>query len=127
MGAVSTLVLGELQRIDGVQSLIVIGRLSEELSDGFPGTVRQFLDDSALMNMLSATEGSDAVVFASERERNTVESRALGHAVAAVARRIAIVITYRDQAEVIVPLVELKRGMLSAESDARYVVYGARS
>lgn len=126
MDAVSALVLSELERLKDVQSMIVYGSLAPELAQALTVPAREFETAALLRDVRAIATPADYVVYLHDSDLTELERRTIAHRLAAVTARVLLVVSPLG-AELPVPLIEVKRGLLLNSGRQGYRLLGRRA
>lgn len=123
--AISTLVLSELERLADIQSMAIYGVLSDEGIESSPIPVQKFETQDLLRDESETLPRSDYVVYISDTGLSAIGRRTVAHRLASVTDRVLLVIAPLG-AELPVPLIEVKRGLLLDSGSKGYRLLGTR-
>lgn len=122
MDAVGVTVLSERERLGEVGSTLIVGPLSDEARGQLPGRLTSLSLAEMLAQEPADVTRHELVIQVGDGSGSPMQRRALGHAIARVAER-AVIAVHTLGAEVPVPLVEVKRGVVLDDPSLAYRVY----
>lgn len=128
MDAVSTLVLSEFERLTEVKSIAIYGTPSPGLAQALTAPVSEHETETLLRGFNETSTPSDYVIYLHDHDTDLseLERRTVAHRLTAVTARVLLVVAPLG-AELPMPLIEVKRGLLLNSGHQGYRVFGRRS